>query len=89
MATRWAVIEAHVAFQERELWKLSTLAASMARALASRGVDDGTTRLAAEAGVTIFRIAFARWIADGERRGFAEIQAGVLAELQALISASR
>ena len=83
---RQVVVDAHRAFQERELLKMSSLATAMADTLTERGVDPTTALLAAQTGVTIFRTAFATWIAGGEQRGFAEIQAAVLDELQALVS---
>ena len=50
--------------QERELIKLATLAAAMAGALRDRGVPDPAASLAAEAGVAVFKIAFARWVSE-------------------------
>lgn len=83
---RQVVVDAHLAFQERELLKMSSLATAMAEALTGRGVDRTTALLAAQTGVTVFRTSFAAWIADGEQRGFAQIQRAVLDELQALVS---
>lgn len=83
---RQEVVDAHLAFRERELLKLSALAGGMADALAARGVEATTAMLAAETGVTVFRTAFASWMADGEQRGFAQLQTAVLGELQALVA---
>src|SRR4051794_25130175 len=52
---RQAVIDAEPSLQERELLKLSALAAAMARALRQRGVDATTAALAADSGVAVFR----------------------------------
>ena len=79
------VVEAHLAFQERELLKMSALAAAMSDALTARGVDPTVALLAAQTAVTVFRTAFAAWIADGEQRAFAEIQGAILAELHTLV----
>jgi AcrR family transcriptional regulator len=67
---RQAVIAATPELQERELIKLSSLAAAVAGALRERGVPDQAASLAAEAGTTVFRIAFERWVsAPGEPGG--------------------
>jgi AcrR family transcriptional regulator len=83
---RQAVIDADPGLQERELLKLSSLAVAMTRALRRRGIDATAAALAAEAGVAVFRVAFAGWIAEGEERSLAELQRAVLAELRALVS---
>ncbi|MEU4625713.1 helix-turn-helix domain-containing protein [Actinoplanes sp. NPDC023801] len=82
---RQAVIAANIALQERELLKLSSLAFTLTRALAGRGIDATSAALAAESAVTVFRNAFAVWVADGEKRTFADIQYTVLGRLRALL----
>jgi AcrR family transcriptional regulator len=84
---RQVVIDADPSLQERELFKLSALAAAMTRGLRRRGIDPTAAALAAESGVAVFRVAFATWIGEGEQRSLAEIQRAVLAELQALVAA--
>ncbi|WP_328470740.1 hypothetical protein OHA21_05325 [Actinoplanes sp. NBC_00393] len=79
---RQQVITAHEALQERELLKMSSLAAALIRALTGRGIEATTAALAAESGVTVFRTAFAAWIADGEDRSFGEIQHQMLDKLR-------
>ena len=59
---RQAVIAANKELQERELMKLASLAAGMAEALRRRGVSEPAASLTAEAGVAVFKVAFARWI---------------------------
>jgi AcrR family transcriptional regulator len=59
---RQAVIAANKELQERELMKLASLAAGMAEALRRRGVNEPAASLTAEAGVAVFKVAFARWI---------------------------
>jgi hypothetical protein len=81
---RQQVIDAHEAFRERELLKLSALAESLTAALRSRGADPATAALAAQTGMAVFRTAFAAWIAEGEQRPFAEIQQSMLARLRDL-----
>ncbi|GGC98899.1 TetR family transcriptional regulator [Tersicoccus solisilvae] len=84
---RQQVIDAHEALRERELLKLSSLAAALTRALTDRGVDPTSAALAAETGVTVFRTAFAAWIAPSETRSFPQLQDAVMRRLHALIDA--
>jgi AcrR family transcriptional regulator len=65
---RQAVIAANAELRERELIKLAKLASALAGALHRRDVSEPTASLAAEAGITVFRIAFERWINDTSRR---------------------
>ncbi|MBX6384164.1 MAG: TetR family transcriptional regulator, partial [Microbispora sp.] len=65
---RQSVIEQNPALHERERHKLASLAAAVADALRARGVDEPAATLAAEAGITVFRIAFAQWIREDEQR---------------------
>jgi AcrR family transcriptional regulator len=81
---RQTIISANPALQERELLKLAGLAAAVAAALRARGVTESTARLAAESGVTVFGVAFGKWITEAEERSFPEIQREVLGELVAL-----
>jgi AcrR family transcriptional regulator len=86
---RQVVIDADPGLRERELLKLSGLAATMTVALRHRGIDATAAALAAESGVAVFRVGFATWIAEGEDRPLAEILRAVLAELRALVCAPR
>lgn len=70
---RQAVIAANAELQERELKKLAALATAMAEALRGRGVTEPSASLAAEAGVAVFRIAFARWIDDTSPHTFSQL----------------
>jgi len=58
---RSRIIEANPELQERELIKLQRLAATIQSALEARGVPIHAAILAAQAGVTVFHVAFARW----------------------------
>jgi AcrR family transcriptional regulator len=82
--TRQSVIEQNPALQERESHKLAGLATTVADALRARGVDELAATLAAESGATVFGIAFAEWIREGEQRSLADITADVLRELLTL-----
>ncbi|WP_028921502.1 TetR family transcriptional regulator [Pseudonocardia acaciae] len=70
---RQAVIAANPGLQERELLKLATLAAAMSEALSRRGVPEHAASLAAETGIGVFKIAFARWITEPAERRLAEL----------------
>jgi AcrR family transcriptional regulator len=81
---RQRIIDAHPDLQERELIKLASLAGSLTEALHQRGVGDPAARLAAEAGVAVFKIAFARWIEAGNTASLSDIIRESLDELKAV-----
>ncbi|WP_329347223.1 TetR/AcrR family transcriptional regulator [Streptomyces sp. NBC_01261] len=81
---RRTIISGNPALQERELLKLAGLATAVTAALRSRGVPEATATLAAESGVTVFGVAFGKWIAEGEERSFLDIEREVLGELVAM-----
>jgi AcrR family transcriptional regulator len=81
---RRSVIEKNPALQERELHKMAGLAATVAGALRARGIGEPAATLAAESGATVFGIAFAQWIRDGESRSLTDIASEVLRELVSL-----
>jgi AcrR family transcriptional regulator len=81
---RNTVIAANAELHERELIKLARLSAALAEALRARGVAEPDASLAAEAGIAVFRVAFAQWVAESEQRSYAEIVRGLLARLKAL-----
>ncbi|QNE46391.1 TetR family transcriptional regulator [Glaciihabitans sp. INWT7] len=81
---RQTVIDANPALEERETHKMSGLATTVAEALRQRGIPEPTATLAAESGGTVFRMAFAQWIRDGETRALADIATDLLAELHNL-----
>lgn len=81
---RGTVIAAHAGLRERELLKMAALADALTEALHERGVPDPVATLAAESGVTVFRVAFERWIAPDEGRSFGDIQQSVLTDLTRL-----
>lgn len=81
---RAAAIAAHPSLQERELLKLATLAAAAASALRARGVPERTAALAAEAGLTVFKVGFERWIGDAASVEFVDCIREAFDELRAL-----
>jgi AcrR family transcriptional regulator len=85
---RQAVITAHVELQERELVKLAALAEDMAAALRERGLDEWSARLVAEAGMAAFRVAFARWLAEGAETSLPQVVRETMAQLVTSVAAT-
>jgi len=83
---RSQVIAANADLHERELIKLAKLSEALAEGLRLRGVTESDARLAAEAGIAVFRVAFGHWVAVGEQRTFGEILHDSLGRLRALTS---
>jgi AcrR family transcriptional regulator len=81
---RQAIIAANPELQERELIKFASLSAALADALRRRAVDDPAASLTAEVGIAVFRIAFERWIAEGEDRDLPALIRESLGQLQAV-----
>jgi AcrR family transcriptional regulator len=79
---RQAVIVANTELQERELIKLASLASAIAEALRRRGVGDPAASLAAEAGIAVFKIAFAAWTDEAGERTLSELIGQSVSELQ-------
>jgi AcrR family transcriptional regulator len=86
---RQKIIAATPELREREIMKLASIAAALAGALRERGVDDPTATLTAEIAIAVFRIAFERWVAGSERRGFPELIRESLDDLGALTKRPR
>jgi AcrR family transcriptional regulator len=80
---RQAVIAATPELREREFIKLASLAAAFTEALRGRGVEPARASLAAETGVTVFRVAFERWL-DGAEDDFAAVTRATLDDLTSL-----
>jgi AcrR family transcriptional regulator len=85
---RQSVIGQNPALQEREVHKLAVLATTVAEALRARGVGEPAATLAAQSGATVFGVAFAQWIREGETRSLADIASDVLGELRTLTGAA-
>jgi AcrR family transcriptional regulator len=83
---RQRIIAATPELQERELMKLSSLAEAMAAALQARGLDRQKALLSAEIGVAVFRAAFERWIAEGQRKTLPDVLREALALTASLAS---
>jgi AcrR family transcriptional regulator len=83
---RQDVISQNSELQEREHIKLASLASAVADALRRRGIEDPAASLAAEMGITVFRVAFDRWINPKNRCGFAQVISESLNELKLVIA---
>ena len=83
---RQRIIAANPELQERELIKLASLGRAVAEALRRRGVGDPAAILTAEAGVTVFRVAFERWVEEGNQRTLRQLMHDSLDELRWLAS---
>jgi AcrR family transcriptional regulator len=86
-ARRQQIIAANPELQERELIKLASLAGAVAKALRVRGVDDPAAILTAEAGITVFRVAFERWVDEANRQPLQRLVRESLDELRAVTAA--
>jgi AcrR family transcriptional regulator len=81
---RQAVIAANPELRERELAKLADYAAAVAAALRQRGVAELQATLAAEAGMTVLRVALQRWASGDDGRDLAAIMRDSMADLRAV-----
>jgi AcrR family transcriptional regulator len=84
---RQAVIAASPELTERELIKFDALTAAFADGLRRRGLDDPTASLAAQAGMTLFRTAYGRWVDAADQVDMAQIVYDVLAGFRAAVAA--
>jgi AcrR family transcriptional regulator len=81
---RQLVIAATAELRERELIKMASLSVALADGLRRRGVVEPDASLAAEAGVAVLRVAFARWLTEASDRTLLQIMRESLAQLKAL-----
>jgi AcrR family transcriptional regulator len=84
---RQAIVAASEELQERELIKMASLTSAIAEALRRRGVKEPTASLTAEAGIAVFRVAFARWVDPVNRKGLGDLMSESLDQLRVAISA--
>ena len=83
-AQRQAVIAANPDLQERELAKLATYAAAVAATLRQRGVGELQATLAAEAGMSVLRVAIRQWANGDDGRSLPVVMKASMAELRAV-----
>ncbi|PSR69619.1 TetR family transcriptional regulator [Nocardia sp. MDA0666] len=84
---RRAVIAANAGLQERELRKMAVLGGELADALRTAGAPEAVATLCARVAVTVFGIAFDRWLDGSSTRELSHVTAEVYAELRAAVSA--
>jgi AcrR family transcriptional regulator len=84
---RSRIIATNPELQERELIKLQALAGAITAALQERGVEHHTGVLAAQMGVTVFHVAFARWVAQDDPSAFQRLTQESLDELRSVTAA--
>ncbi|WP_328329101.1 TetR/AcrR family transcriptional regulator [Streptomyces sp. NBC_00455] len=84
---RRAVIDAHPDLQEREALKGVSLTASMAEAIARRGVPGLAAGVAAQLGALAFKMAYERWSDPGNTDEFSYVARQALGEVQAAVPA--
>jgi AcrR family transcriptional regulator len=83
---RDSIVSANAELRERELIKLAALATAVAGALRDRGVPEPAASLAAETGVAVFKVAFARWVSDPGQPDLLAILRESMAELRGVVS---
>jgi AcrR family transcriptional regulator len=83
---RNAVVSANAELRERELIKLASFAAAMSGALRDRGVGEPAASLAAETGIAVFKVAFARWISESCQPDLPEILRESMADLRGVLT---
>jgi AcrR family transcriptional regulator len=83
---RHEVISANPELRERELAKLADYAVAVAAVLRQRGVGDAQSSLAAEAGMTILRVAVERWATASGEDDLSAIMKDSVAELRAVVT---
>ncbi|MEV6492659.1 TetR family transcriptional regulator [Actinoplanes sp. NPDC051633] len=81
---RQAVISANAELRERELIKMERLSAALAEGLRQRGVPEPDASLAAQAGIGVFHIAFARWVEAETDTGLAAQMRDAFTRMRAL-----
>jgi AcrR family transcriptional regulator len=81
---RTSVVETSAELRERESLKMGSLARALATALQAQGAPEAQAVMAAESGITVFRVAYARWVAPGNETPFPEVITEVAGELRAV-----
>ena len=84
---RAQIVAANPELQERELIKLQRLAAGLAEALRARGISSNEAILASQAGVTVFHVAFARWVGQDDPAAFRPLMEESLVQLRGVTAA--
>ncbi len=83
---RDAIVSANAELRERELIKLAAFAAAVAGALRDRGIPEPAASLAAETGVAVFKVAFARWASEPGQPDLPGIFGELMEELRGVLA---
>ena len=83
---RDAIVSANPDLRERELIKLAAFASALAGALRDRGIPEPAASLAAETGVAVFKVGFARWISEDGQPDLPGILRAAMAELRDVLA---
>jgi AcrR family transcriptional regulator len=83
---RDAIVSGHADLRERELIKLAALASAVAGALRDRGIPEPAASVAAETGVAVFKVAFARWVSEPGQPDLPGIFRELMAELRGALT---
>lgn len=83
---RDSIVSANAELRERELIKLAALAAAVAGALRDRGIPEPAASLAAETGVAVFKVAFARWVSEPGQPDLPAILRQSMAQLKDVVT---
>ncbi len=81
---RQAVIMANPELQERELIKLAHMSGALAAGLRRRGAEASEAELAAEAGLAVYRVAYAQWVDAAEDGDLRDVIRESMARLRSL-----
>jgi AcrR family transcriptional regulator len=81
---RAQIVEANPELQERELIKLQRLAGAIKSTLVQRGISSNEAILAAQAGVTVFHVAFGQWVAQDDPTAFGALIQDSLEDLRSV-----
>ncbi|MBB4005578.1 TetR/AcrR family transcriptional regulator [Aurantimonas endophytica] len=80
---RQSLISAYVELHERELMKLHNLALAIDSGLQQRGIQPSFSRVLAEIGAAVFKVALQNWRADEAKSGFVHHVQAASREFQA------
>ena len=83
---RDAVVSTSAELRERELIKLAAIGLAVAAALRERGIAEPAASLAAETGVAVFKVAFARWISEPDQRDLPQIIRESMQDLRGVLA---
>jgi AcrR family transcriptional regulator len=83
---RYTVIVSNPELRERELAKLADYAEAIAAALGARGVGEPQASLAAQAGMTVLRVAIERWASGEDDRELGDVMTDSVVELRGLFA---